>query len=1013
MVGNTNHRNPYIVGTPIEEPEKFFGRESLFSFIDDNLRQNVQVILLHGQRRIGKSSVLKQIPNFLRNNEFVFVHFDLQDRGQSTLSSILHCLAKEIIDKLQLEGRVQPPNLEELEADTKIFSDNFLPSIYQAIGDSNLVLLLDEFDVLDNQNNDIVNKGASFFDYLKSLTSEQRRFFIIPVVGRHLNDLENLRSLFKGAPYQEIGFLDDLSAQRLIINPTNRVLQYEPESIKAIQELSAGHPYFAQVICFSIFGQARDNSNSMVTRANNNSMVTRANVESVVDKAIESAEPGLVWFWEGLSISEKAIFSAVAEAQKIAIDEQKKRLPEEPLTLLKSYGVIETDSLVEAARKLAENGFLDDTGRRVKVELVRRWLVKRHPLGQEIWQLEQLDLENVTHLCEVANSLKQQGKKDDSLRIYEQVLVLNPNHFSTVLSLAEGYLENKKFDRSLELYERSYQLDKVNNKECLVNALQKYGHELITQQNFSRAKKQFSRILKIDPDRESAQQKLEEIEVYQSRGLGQTGQQSTRDPDSSVSRRSNSSIQIQRKRVLIGLIAAVATIATVGFGAYRVATPCPPGQQKALLGIGCEPDTRRISRGDRTLFPNIKNSNRERGISAFKQGNYSEATQFFKNAVAGDRNDPEVLIYYNNALAKEKGYPVTLAAVVPADNQEPIAKEILRGVAQAQNQFNQKGGLNGRLLEIVIANDANEPEQAKQIAAELVKDKSVLGVIGHYSSDATKPALDEYNKTELAIISPTSTSTSLQGNNFFRTVPSDADAGKKLAEYARKTLNLNSVVIFYNPDSTYSDSLREEFTKNFEKLGGSVVRRINLTEQKFDPETEVAKSLWRDKAQAVVLFPDTQNTDVALKTVTANAQQTARLKTRPPNPQRQGLKLLGGDTLYSKTTLNEDGQSVEGLILAVSWFREAPQAKNFAIAAGQQWGGSVSGRTASSYDATQAFIKALSPNPTPATVLRGLKNINLPDSQTSGYPLKFTSEGERQSESILVKVEGGKFTLLQ
>ncbi|PHX54421.1 branched-chain amino acid ABC transporter substrate-binding protein [Tychonema bourrellyi FEM_GT703] len=978
-----NNRNPYIIGRPIHETEIFFGRESLFRFIDDNLRQNAQVILLHGQRRIGKSSVLQQIPNFFRNNEFVFVDFDLQYQGQSTLSSILHCLANDIIDRLQLEGRVQPPNLEELAADTKIFSDNFLPSIYQAIGESNLVLLLDEFDVLDNQNNDIVNKGARFFDYLKSLTSEQKRFFIIPVVGRHVNDLENLLSLFRGAPYQEIGFLDDLSAQRLIKNPARTILTYEQEALQEIRKLSGGHPYFTQVICSCLFTKAN---------LNNNWTVTHADVESVVDKAIESAEASLPYFWDGLSISERVIFSAVAEAQKIAI-EKKQSLPEEPLTLLKNYGVIETNSLVEAAKKLAKNGFLDDTGRRVKVELVRLWLVKRHPLRKEIWQLEQLDIENVTRLCEVANSLKQQGKKDDSLRIYEQVLVLNPNHFNTVLSLAEEYLENQNFDKALELYERSYQFDQANNKECLVNALQKYGHELITQQTFSRAKKQFSRILKIDPDREFAQQRLKEIAVF--------------------IRRSNSSIQIQRKQVWIGLI-AVATIATVGFGAYRVATPCPPGQQKVLLGIGCEPDTRRISRGDRTLFPNpnIKNTNRDRGIAVFKKGNYSEAAQFFKNAVVDNRNDPEVLIYYNNALAKQQGSPITLAVVVPVDNREPMAKEILRGVAQAQNQFNQKGGLNGRLLEIVIANDGNEPDRAKQIAAELVKDPSVLGVIGHNSSDATKQALDEYKLAEVAIISPTSTSTSLRGDNFFRTVPSDADAGKKLAEYARKTLNLNTVAIFFNPDSSYSDSLREEFTKNFEKLGGSVVRKINLTEPKFNPETEVAKSLWRYKAQAIVLFPDTQKTDVALKIVTVNAQQTAMLKTRPQNPQRQGLKLLGGDALYSQITLDKDVQS-EGLILAVSWFREAPEAKNFAIAARQQWGGDVNWRTATSYDATQAFIQALSPNPTRATVLRRLKNINLPDSQTSGYPLKFTSEGELQSESILVKVERGEFRLLQ
>jgi ABC-type branched-subunit amino acid transport system substrate-binding protein len=73
-----------------------------------------------------------------------------------------------------------------------------------------------------------------------------------------------------------------------------------------------------------------------------------------------------------------------------------------------------------------------------------------------------------------------------------------------------------------------------------------------------------------------------------------------------------------------------------------------------------------------------------------------------------------------------------LAAAVPADNNPNIAQEILRGVAQAQHQFNQKNGLNGRLLEIKIANDAGQPEQAKQVAAELVKDQSILGVIGHY-----------------------------------------------------------------------------------------------------------------------------------------------------------------------------------------------------------------------------------------------------------------------------------------
>ncbi|HAX76556.1 MAG TPA: branched-chain amino acid ABC transporter substrate-binding protein [Cyanobacteria bacterium UBA11372] len=874
-------RNPYIIGRPINNAEFFVGRESILRFVDDNLRRREKVILLDGQRRIGKSSVLRNIPKFVSSDEFVFVPFNLETYSQAPLSSILVDLAKEIIAHLELDERIKPPSIPDLEAEPYIFYSQLLTQVYQVLGDKNLVLLLDEFDIPGIDYS--VPVFEDFFPYLHSILEVDKKLFTILCLGRQSPDLPNLLRLFKGAPYKEIGLLDETSTKYLITKPAAGVLTYEDDALKAILELSGGHPYFTQVICFSIFGQARDLDNWTVTRAD---------VERIVGKAIESAEAGLAWFWDGLSRLEKVVFSAAAEAEKIA-SEKADKFPENLLKLLKSYGVSRTESLVEAAKQLVARGFLDEKTRQVKIELVRRWLLKRHPVDQEVHELKKRE--------------------------------------------------------------------KVEPKTVNSRAI---GGQLSAQ------KQELAAVIPVDAP-------------------------------------------VVNKRVLLGTVAAIGLISVVvGVGVYRVVTPCPPGQEK-VLGISCIADGSNISRGDRTFFPITANPNRTRGIAAFKQGNYSQAAQFFNLAVADNRNDPELLIYYNNALANQQGYPITLAAVVPVDNQEPIAKEILRGVAQAQNEFNEKGGLNGKLLEIVIANDANTPEQAKQIAQALVKDQSLLGVIGHYSSDATKSALNEYKKAEVAIISPTSTSTFLQGDNFFRTVPSDAAAAQKLAEYARKTLNLNSVVIFYNPDSRYSDSLREEFTKNFEKLGGSVVRKIDLTESKFDPETEVAKSLYEDQAQAIVLFPDEQNTDVALKIATANAEQTARLKTSSQNPQRQGLKLLGGNALYSQTILNQGEQDLEGLILAVSWFREAPQAKNFAIAAAQQWGGNVNWRTASSYDATQAFIQALSLNPTRATVLRRLENINLSASETSGYPLQFTPLGEGQSQLNIVKVEGGKFKLLQ
>lgn len=156
-------QNPYIVGSPINEPNKFFGRESLLNFIEDNLRQNVKFILLHGHRRIGKSSVLKQIPNKIAQSEFVFVHFDLQCHTYSKLCVILHNLSEEIINQLEInQDNITILKERDLETNLSRFSDKFLPQIYQELGERKLVLLLDEFDVVCDDNDNILDRGLGF-----------------------------------------------------------------------------------------------------------------------------------------------------------------------------------------------------------------------------------------------------------------------------------------------------------------------------------------------------------------------------------------------------------------------------------------------------------------------------------------------------------------------------------------------------------------------------------------------------------------------------------------------------------------------------------------------------------------------------------------------------------------------------------------------------------------------------------------------------------------------------------
>jgi branched-chain amino acid transport system substrate-binding protein len=878
-----SQRNPYVIGRPIDQ-QLFFGRESLFLTIQDHIQHNSNIILLHGQRRIGKSSVIRNIPHGLNDlHEFVFVTFNLEHYSQKSLSEILADLAQEILHDLSLDDEnIKLPEITELELDTGIFSHQFLPQVYQLLENKNLVLVLDEFDALMNSNNPELLEQV--YKYLSSLININKKLFLILLIEQRSVNKHRISKIFKDVPVREIGLLNEESTTNLIIKPAENILEYEEDAIKAIFDLSAGHPYFTQAICFTIFGRAREEDKWTVSSED---------VKLIINKAIELAEAGLTWFWDGFSILEKVVFAAIAEAQEDS---------DNYVRLIKRFRPDTEDKLIiETNQLLRSNGFLDEIEERVKIEFVRLWIIQRHPLREEIHELDKI--------------------------------------------------EQKKNPSSIILYSNTIDSRLVYPSDININ-------------------------------------------------LHQPSEVNT------------SAIPVKSNLIVLTTIASAVfiTASLLLAGISSSSRTCPTDERKEL-GVFCVADNSRISRGNSTFFPEINNISRGKGIQAFQQGNYPEATKFFEQAVKANPYDPEVLIYYNNSLSHQKGSPLTLAVVVPVDKSTITTQEVLRGVAQAQDKFNQNKGLNGRLLEIVIANDSNT-EKAKEVAQELIKDSSILGVIGHISSDATNMALREYEKAKLAVISPTSTSILLNNPVFFRAVSSDESAGKKLAEYTYKSLKLKKAVIFGNPTNSYSNSIREIFTNQFEKLGGEVVRKplIDLTSPTFDAEKEVAKSVYSDQAEAVMLFSNTQKLDITLKIAREITKRNEILKTQ--NPPRRELKMLGGDNLYQGDILTNGGKNVEGLIIAVPWFRETPQAKSFAQKSDKQWGGAISWRTATSFDATQALIKALSNNPSRSTVLKGLANVSLTASETSGYPLKFTPEREREGQSILVQIKQGQFTMI-
>ena len=456
------------------------------------------------------------------------------------------------------------------------------------------------------------------------------------------------------------------------------------------------------------------------------------------------------------------------------------------------------------------------------------------------------------------------------------------------------------------------------------------------------------------------------------------------------------------KKEILPLVVALSTTALlVGGGLWWF------GQRVANLGGAANPSgalqpsnpeqtAARLSAGEKLLVPDAGNptalSQRQAGAAAFAAQNYPEAVTAFTAALQAKRNDPEALIYLNNARVGQQA-AAEIAVAVPIDADLNSSLEMLRGVAQAQTEFNQAAA--GKLLKVVIANDGGKLDAARQVATALVNNPAVLGVVGHNSSDISLAAGEIYSQNKLVMISPTSTSVKLSSFSpyVFRTVPSDFVAARSLANRMVTQLKQKQAVLFFNSQSAYSQSIKSEFGAALSLEGGQVVNEFDLSASNFDPGSSL-KQAQQSGATVLALFPNADQLDRALQVLQLNQGR---------------LALLGGDAVYSPKTLSVGGAAAQNISVAVPWHILANPSSSFAKESRQLWQADVNWRTATSYDAASVFtsLVATQQNLTRQSLQAALKTPGFSVTNGSGV-VKFAASGDRSQSIQMVTVAVGK-----
>ena len=398
-----------------------------------------------------------------------------------------------------------------------------------------------------------------------------------------------------------------------------------------------------------------------------------------------------------------------------------------------------------------------------------------------------------------------------------------------------------------------------------------------------------------------------------------------------------------------------------------------------------------ISSGESSLIPILVTPQKQAGIAAFKAGNGGRTIEILAAYLETNRNDPEARIYLNNAqIGEQTSY--TIAVAVPLGGNIKVALEQLRGVAQAQTDINQAGGVNGVPLQVVIANDNNDPTIAQRIATELTADPNVLGVVGHHASDVMLASGDIYESGKLVTISPTIALEPIKfGQYVFRTALQDRLTVEALVKGIVR-LKDKTAAVFYNSQSEYSGSLASQFANALSAEGGRVLGEFDLFSPDFEAEQSYQQAI-HQKVEALVLLPDNSQLDKALKVAKIAAEAGIDHRKR---------QIFAADTFCLSKVL-EAGAETAGMIVADPWQVACDAYTDFFHAFQQFWNTAVSHPTIAAYDATQALIAAIQRYPTREGVQQALSSDGFTAKGAIG-DVRFLPSGDRNHSIQLVQI---------
>jgi tetratricopeptide (TPR) repeat protein/8-oxo-dGTP pyrophosphatase MutT (NUDIX family) len=513
--------NPYVAGRPLRKKRGFFGRKDTVKWVSQELLNlSTNALVLFGQRRIGKTTLLLQLERILATDDFLPVYFDLQDQAECPLDQVLVNLADVIAEHVGLEL----PHLTSIDKRGNFFRRDFLPKLYQVLKEGcRPIFLLDEFDVLHQTSEEKLPQNMAtraLFPFLRDLMNKEPRLAFVFAVGRRAEDLSiDFTSFFKGALVQELWVLDDESSKSLILQAqTNGTLNFADQAVDHILSLTGRHPYMTQLLCHRIWERAYAKNPTSTPE------VTPSDVEASVPDALEAGKSALLWLWQGLNPAERIYVAALAEA---AEEENQTISEDEVVHVLGAQAARLRTQVVElASRGLDKRRVLVKSGDReykFAIELLRRWVRRYHPLHDVKDELDQM-YPLAEELFNIGQRVARKGEWKKAVEYFRDALEKDPRHFNAHLQLGEALLKLDQVDKAVAELEEAYELDRNEARFPLARGLVAKAKALQEAGDEDGALAACTQALEVSPKERGAQEIREDIWIQRGNASMEQGE---------------------------------------------------------------------------------------------------------------------------------------------------------------------------------------------------------------------------------------------------------------------------------------------------------------------------------------------------------------------------------------------------------------------------------------------------------------------------------------------------------